>query len=197
MSKRNIKELNLLEYKFLGKGNNGTVYLMPGNKVIKICNVIGSCIGEAQILEAVNGNKYFPVIYEYGGNYIVRDYVEGQCLKNYIKENGLSKEISIKIIELLKEFSRLKFKKQDVRCKDIYIKKDGNLMIIDPKGFLTKKRRYPRHLCKGLDTLGCLDKFLEVLRNYDMGLYSKWIENLLEDREEREYLQTHFNNKEL
>lgn len=190
MRNRDIEELNLLEYKFLGKGNNGAVYLMPGNKAIKICNVVDSCAGEAEILEYVNGNKYFPKIYEYGGNYIVRDFVDGVCFRDYIKRNGLSEELAEKLIELLKEFKKLKFKKQDVRCKDIYILKDGNLMIIDPKGFLNKKRNYPRHLCKGLDTFGCLEVFLEVLKKRERGLYVRWIDSLLEDREERakEYL---------
>lgn len=36
-------DINLLDCKFLGKGHNGIVYLLPEGKVIKICYDTESC----------------------------------------------------------------------------------------------------------------------------------------------------------
>lgn len=163
-----ITTLNLL-----GKGHNGQVYILDKDKVIKISNRLNSFIGEYNILDKVRGNKYFPQIYEIGLDYMIRDYVEGENLYNYIKKNGLNRELSHKIILILKEFKLLKFKKIDVRCKDIYIDSFGNLKIIDPKKFYTKERSYPKHLIKGLKKLNVLDEFLQVLKIEDEVLYNK------------------------
>ena len=174
MGYTNYGNINLFECKFLGKGHNGIVYLLPDNKVIKVCYVMKDFHGEAYILKKVNGNRYFPRIYEVGGNYMIRDYVDGITLKAYIKRNGLSKKLALDIIDMLKEFQRLNFKKIDVRCKDVYVQPDGNLMIIDPQKFYSKERDFPRHLSKGLYKLGVLDDFLCILKYDNPKLYKKW-----------------------
>lgn len=166
--------INLLECKYLGKGNNGIVYLLPGKKVIKICYAVDSCRKEYQILHKIKRSNYFPRVYGMLGNYMIRDYVEGEILNKYIKRNGLSKELSLKIIALLDEFKNLKFSKNDIRCKDIMVKPDGNLMVIDPKKFYSKKRDYPRHLCKGLYKLKVLDVFLNTLKEQKPKQYNRW-----------------------
>lgn len=185
----NYSDINLLEHKSLGRGHNGMVILLPENRVIKICFNEKSFRGEAYILKKVKGNKYFPNIYEIGGNYMIRDYVDGECMKDYIKQNGLSKELAIKIIIMLKEFEKLKFKKIDIRCKDIFIQPDGSLKIIDPKKCYSKKRNFPRHLSKGLDKLGMLDFFLEVLKEKDRKLYKKWACKIYEYQNERKTME--------
>jgi len=57
--------------KLVGTGHNGQVYLLPNGKLIKLSSRINSFIDEYSILEKVNGNKYFPQIYEIGFGYIV------------------------------------------------------------------------------------------------------------------------------
>jgi predicted Ser/Thr protein kinase len=172
-------DINLFNCKLLGKGHNGAVYLLPDNKVIKVCFVMKDFLCEASILKKVNGNKYFPRLYEIGGNYMIRDYVDGTQLKSYIKKNGLSKELILDIIEMLKEFEKLKFTKIDVRCKDIFINSHNKPMIIDPQKFYTKERNFPRHLSKGLYKLGVLDIFLEVLKVEEHSLYKKWAHKII------------------
>lgn len=172
-------DINLFNCRFLGKGHNGAVYLLPDNKVIKVCFVMKDFHSEASILKKVNGNKYFPRLYEVGGNYMIRDYVDGIPLKNYIKKNGLDKELILDIIEMLKEFEKLRFTKIDVRCKDIFINTYNKPMIIDPQKFYTKERNFPRHLSKGLYKLGVLDIFLEVLKEEEHSLYKKWAHKII------------------
>ena len=57
---------NLNDCTLLGKGHNGEVYLLPNGNLIKIFLVTKDFVGEYSILERVNGNKYFPEIYEIG-----------------------------------------------------------------------------------------------------------------------------------
>jgi len=167
-------DVNLLDCKLLGKGNNGIVYLLPDGKVIKICFDIKSCIKEYFILNKINNNKYFPRVYGMCGNYMIRDYVEGVILKDYIKDHGLDKNLAIKILDLLEEFKKLQFLKEDIRCKDILIQLDGSLMVIDPKKFYSKKRDFPRHLSKGLYKLGVLGYFMSVAKDERPILYNQW-----------------------
>lgn len=167
-------DVNLLQCMILGKGHNGIVYLLPDGKVIKVCFTEESCRGEYYILKKVNGNKYFPKVYGINGNYMIRDYVGGKSLKDYIKEYGFNKNIALKVILLLEEFDKLKFTKTDIRCKDIFVQPDGTLKVIDPKKCFSKKRDFPRHLSKGFEKLGVLDDFMEVVKEKKPKLYDRW-----------------------
>ncbi|WP_027626446.1 protein kinase [Clostridium lundense] len=159
---------------FLGCGHNGIVYLIPGKKVIKIFRERKVCEKEYNILKRTSKSKYFPKVYCHGTYYIVRDCVEGERLDKYIKNNGLNREISCNIIKLIKEFKKLNFSKLDIRCKDLYVKNDLSLMVIDPKNNYSRECTYPRHLMKGLNNLGVLDEFLEVVKTENNELYNEW-----------------------
>jgi predicted Ser/Thr protein kinase len=174
----NYSNIDLFQCKLLGKGHNGIVYRLPDGRVIKICFVMKDFYGEAHILKRVGGSKYFPRLYEVGGNYMIRDYVDGMPLNKYIKKNGLSRKLVKAILDLLKEFERLKFLKLDIRCKDVFVEPDGRLMVIDPQKFYTKKRNFPQHLSKGLFKLGVLDDFLIILKQEDPKLYRKWVHKI-------------------
>lgn len=179
-------DINLLECKFLGKGHNGIVYMLPDGKLIKICFDTKSCQKEYYILSKVNNSKYFPKIYGMCGNYMIRDYVDGITLKDYIKKYGLSRELVIEIIKLFEEFKKLNFSKEDIRCKDIMVQPKGAIMVIDPKKFYSKKRDFPRHLTKGLYKLGVLQFFMDVVKVENPKLYKQWnkkIEKYLKERE--------------
>lgn len=164
----------LEECKFLGKGNNGEVYLLPDGKVIKICYDNKSFTREYNILERVNGNKYFPRIFEIGYNYMIRECVTGESLYEHIKNYGMYTRLGQNIIELLKEFKKINFKKIDLRCRDIFVQEDGSLKVIDPKKFYSKSRNYPRHLCKGLYYLAALEPFLAILKLEEPELFINW-----------------------
>lgn len=166
--------INLLDCKFIGKGHNGLVYLLPDGKVIKICYDAKSCEREYKILEKIGKNKYFPRVYGMIGNYMIRDYIDGIPLDKYIKKYGLNRKLAENIISLLIEFKKLKFSKEDIRCKDIIVKSNGSVMIIDPKKCYTKIRDFPRHLAKGFYKLEVLDIFISVLKKKNPKLYNLW-----------------------
>lgn len=194
MSKKDKNHRNLCntgDFRFLGKGHNGEVYLLPDGKVIKISYNIKNFIGECSILEKVNGNKYFPRVYETGLNYMIRDYVKGEPLFSYLNKNGMNKFLAEEIIDMLKEFKKLKFNKIDIRCKDIFVKEDGSLMVIDPKESYLIDRSFPKHLSKGFYKLGVLDDFLDILKSYDSKLYKEWNESI------NKYISTLKNSKDI
>ncbi|AOZ77377.1 protein kinase [Clostridium pasteurianum] len=171
---------NLLQCMVLGRGHNGVVYLLPDGKVIKVCFSEESCRGEYYILNKVNGNKYFPKVYGMNGNYMIRDYVGGICLRDYVKEYGFDRELALKVVSLLEEFDKLKFTKRDIRCKDIFVQPDGTLKVIDPKKCYSKERDFPRHLSKGFEKLGILDYFMEVVKEKRPKLYRRWFRKIRE-----------------
>lgn len=162
------------EANYLGQGHNGVVYELPNKKAIKIFLRKKVCNDEGGILTKTNGSKYFPRLYKKGSLYIIRDLVEGKRLDKYIKQNGLSDRLVKNIYELLLEFKRLKFKKLDVRCKDIYVSNNEKLMIIDPKKAYTRKIDYPRHLIKGLNKIGVLDEFFMGIKKIDSKQATSW-----------------------
>ncbi|WP_125152917.1 protein kinase [Clostridium rectalis] len=172
LDKRCEKMLKTAEV--LGSGHNGIVYSLPNKKVIKIFKEKQVCDKEYSILKKTGKSKYFPKTYEQGDYYIVRDYVGGERLDHYIKRRGFRKEIGVSIIKLMKEFKRLKFKKIDIRCKDLYIDSNFKIMVIDPKNNYSKNVIYPRHLMKGLNNLGVLNEFLEVVYEEYNEVYELW-----------------------
>lgn len=159
---------------FLGQGNNGVVYKLPENKVIKIFVEEKVCSDESYTLSRTNGSKYFPRIYKIGKLYIVREMVEGIQLDKYIKKNGLNLELTKNIYKLIKEFKRLDFSKIDTRCKDVYVKDDCTIMLIDPKKCYKRKVNFPRHLMKCFLKLEVLDDFIKYMEKIDKKKAKEW-----------------------
>jgi len=159
---------------FLGSGHNGIVYLLPNQRVIKIFKDKRVCEKEYSILMKTRKSKYFPKVYEHGAYYIVRDFASGERLDKYIKKHGINKKISHNIIKLIEEFKKLNFNKLDIRCKDLYLKEDLSITVIDPKNNYSKKVVYPRHLMKGLEKLGVVEDFLSVVHDERPEIYELW-----------------------
>ena len=175
MGKKHYKyPCDLNDCQFLGRGNNGEVYLLPDGNVIKICFKKKHFKDEYQILQRVNGNHHFPRIFAVGKDYMVRECVHGEILSKYLKKHGMNRELAHNLIEMLKEFQTLQFAKIDLRCKDVFVQPDGSLKMIDPKHFYSKKRDFPRHLAKGLYKLKSLDVFLAILHQEEPELFQKW-----------------------
>lgn len=174
---------------YLGQGNNGIVYELPHNKAVKIFLSKKVCNDEGSILSRTNGSKYFPKLYTKGAYYIVRDKVEGERMDKYIKSYGLNRELVENIYKLLLEFKKLKFKKLDIRCKDILVSKDEKLMIIDPKKAYERKVDYPRHLMKGLKRLGVLNEFMNEIKRINRKKAKEWEKKFSEYCEAENYLK--------
>ena len=163
------------EAEFLGQGNNGIVYKVPENKVIKLFYEEKVWYDEAYILTRTKRSAFFPKLYEKGRFYIVREMVEGIQLDKYIKKNGLNFELTKNIYEMLEEFKRLKYKKIDSRCKDIYVSNDLKIKLIDPKKYYRRNIEFPRHLMKGFLKLEVLNDFYIYMKQINEEKTREWI----------------------
>lgn len=167
-------EILMRDGKKIGEGHNGIVFLLPENQVIKIFKSKSVLRDESSILHRTKKSRYYPKIYEVGDYYIIREYIEGERLDKYLKTNDFTRDIAAKLYDLTLEFDRLHFKRKDLRCKDIFIDKDMNIRIIDPKNNYDKHVSYPRHLMKGLDKVGALNDFLAYVKEKDRKKYCIW-----------------------
>ncbi|WP_040194344.1 protein kinase [Clostridium culturomicium] len=160
--------------KFLGKGNNGVVYRIDEQKIIKVFNEEKVCRTELSILKASSKCAAFPQVYGYGDFYIIRDFVEGIRLDKYLNKNPINREIVQSIVDLIMDFKKLHYKKLDIRCKDLYVQEDFTLRVIDPKNNYSKTVNYPRHLMKGIFKRNQIGFFFFYLQQIDKELYEKW-----------------------
>ncbi|MCB2293256.1 protein kinase [Clostridium algoriphilum] len=170
----NCFNIDLSTCKYLGQGRNGKVYLLPDGNALKIFFKEANCKHEYEILKSVEGNKHFPNVYEYNSNCMIRDYVGGVLIENYIMQYGLSANLSKNLIELIKDFKNLGFTRLDIRCEHIFVQEDVSIMIIDPRRTYDKIIPYPNSILKSLYKLGVLDDFFNTLQNTDIQLYKDW-----------------------
>lgn len=166
--------IDVSKFKYLGSGHSGSVYLMPNGRCIKICHKNKSCKNEYEIYKKVEGSCHFPKAYKVESNYLIRDYVGGTNIVEYVKKNGMPKTLALSLIDLIEDFKRLNFARLDMRLAHIFVQKDKSVMVIDPRCTFTRKVSSPYHLLKGLKKLGVLKDFLNVVKTEKPDLYRKW-----------------------
>jgi predicted Ser/Thr protein kinase len=178
----NCFNIDLGTCKFLGQGRNGKVYLLPNGKALKIFFKEKNCEHEYEILKSVEGNKHFPKVYEYDGNCMIREYVSGILIKDYIEEHGIITNLAKNLIELIEDFRNLHFTRLDIRCEHIFIEQDMSIKIIDPRQTYTKVVPYPHSILGTLNKLGVLDDFFNILKDINGELYKDWFTRYIYDK---------------
>lgn len=168
--------LDIKKCKFLGKGKEGSVYLTPEGYALKVFHNKKKAEDETDILEKVSGSRFFPTVLFIANNMVLRDYVEGNNLYEYINKNGLSYNLSVEIVELIEEFKHFNFKRLDIRNAHIFVNKNEKIQIIDPRKVFEKNIPYPKEIIKILVNLNVFDKFLEYLLDYNQKLIKYWID---------------------
>jgi predicted Ser/Thr protein kinase len=168
--------LDVKECRFLGKGKEGAVYLTPEGYALKIFYNKKKAEDEADLLEKVNGSRFFPKVLFIANNMVLRNYVEGDNLSEYIKNKGLSYNLSTEIINLIEEFKHLKFTRLDIRDAHIFVNKNERIQVIDPRKVFIKKTPYPKEIIKILVKLNVFDEFLKHLLDYEPKLIRYWVE---------------------
>ena len=170
----NLIELN--DCVLLGSGAEGTVYLTPEKFALKCFNTIKAAKKEVAILDNVKNSRFFPNVIIRISNIVIREYVEGDNLFQYLKTHGLSYNLTIELIELIEDLKRLKFKRINIRNAHIFIDKNEKLMIINPRKPYTKVTPYPKDIIKILVKLNLFDTFLKNLLLYKPELLDYWID---------------------
>ena len=77
-------------------------------------------------------------------NYIIREFIDGQNIKSYIKENGFNENLAMELTELIKIFMRLNFTRIDIRMSEVFVTKDHKIRIVDTTRYLDKHASYPQ-----------------------------------------------------
>lgn len=168
--------LDIKQCKLLGAGDEGSVYLTPEGFALKIFSNKKNAKDETEILEKANDSRFFPNVIFLADNMMLREYVSGENLYEFIAHNRLSYNLSIEIIDLIEDFKRLKFKRINIRNAHIFVNENEKIQIIDPRKTYIKETPYPKDIISILVKLNSFDDFLKNLINYKPALLKYWID---------------------
>ena len=165
-----IKNLELI-----GKGTQGKVYRIDSQKCIKVFKSKRDCSNEVKTLLMSQGDAHFPILYEFGANYIIREYVNGVELNEYLLKEKLTPQLLNQLIELYEAIVSVGYSRKDTAIFHILIIPSGELKLIDTANAMKKKSTIPNLLISGLEDIGCKEDFFYLLKSNNPDLYVKWI----------------------
>jgi tRNA A-37 threonylcarbamoyl transferase component Bud32 len=164
-------------FPFIGKGNQGNVYKISSNQCVKVYKRPEDTLTESEALKALQGADIVPKLYEVGPNYIVMEYLKGPTVKEFLLSEGvITKDLTGKILLLLKEMQRLNIPRVDARLKNMILTTTGELKVIDHVNSFKKSYTTPVLLMNGLRKQGLLLPFLEHVKELDPEAYEQWKE---------------------
>ncbi|WP_102349256.1 RIO1 family regulatory kinase/ATPase domain-containing protein [Bacillus sp. Marseille-P3661] len=176
-AEKNVEKIEELfaSYPFLGKGNQGFVYKISPDKCVKVYKRPEDTLTESAALKALQGATIIPKLYEVGANYIIMEYIEGRQVKQYLLSEGvITKDLTEKILLVLKEMKRLKIPRVDVRLKNMILTTSNEIKVIDHVNSFKKSNTIPVLLMNGLRKQGLLPSFLEHVKELDPESYEQW-----------------------
>ena len=166
--------LEVKDFKLLGSGAEGSVYLTPEGYALKVFKNIKNAKDEEEILNKTIDSPFFPKVIVRFSNVLIREYVGGVNLMEYISKHGLPKELSKEIIDLIEDLKRLKFKRLNFRNAHIFVNSKGKIKVIDPRKPYVKVTPYPKDIIKILVKYHVFDKFLKDVLDYNPTLLPYW-----------------------
>ncbi len=170
-----LNGINLKYLKLIGRGTQGKVYLLDSQKCIKVFKNKKDCNNEAKTLLMGQGDSHFPKLYEFGINFIIREYVNGIELNKYLIKESLTSEISAKLIGLYDSIVKVGYLRKDTAIFHILITPSCELKLIDTAKAMKKKTNIPSLLISGLEDIGYKEDFFYFLKNNRPDLYNQWI----------------------
>ena len=147
-------DLNIKELQFLGSGTQGKVYKIDSYKCIKVFKRKQVCNDEIETLAMAQIDSHFPRLYEFGENYIIREYIDGIELDKYLSSHLLTQGIITKIIELYEAMNFVGYRRLDAAPFHIFLTPSDEIKIIDTARAMKKKSIYPSLIVKRLAELG-------------------------------------------
>jgi RIO-like serine/threonine protein kinase len=169
-----LEQIDLKQLSLIGTGVHGKVYRLDKNRCIKICKKTKDMQKEHHVLKYVEGYSQFPKVYECEGRYMIREYVDGTNIIDYIKQNGFNNSLARELTELIKLFIKLKFTRIDIKMNELFITKDHKIKIIDTTRYLDKKASYPYKMLKVLKELGYYKQYMNFLKENYTNFYKGW-----------------------
>lgn len=167
---KEIFAIQVKELVFLGKGVEGKVFLTPNGNALKAYSKTSLCRREYKILKNMEGNKYFPKVLMCKGRFMLREYVKGTPIKEYIQKNGLSKKLALNLIEFAEKFEKLEIRLDGIG-RHVFIQEDESIKVVDPR----RKRTYMyKSLLITLKRIEVLKDFMKILEEERPDLKLKW-----------------------
>ncbi|HYH02578.1 MAG TPA: hypothetical protein VEC37_05720 [Bacillota bacterium] len=158
----------------VGEGSQGKVYLIDPFRCIKIYKRKEFLALELEVLQKAHNEPQFPNVYEWGDEYMIREYFPGTDLKKYLRKNGLAVEMSRQIVELFQAFERVGFNRLDTRMAHMIVTPEGQLKAIDPANAMRKQGSYPKKFLSQLSDLKLKKTFFKHLQIINPEYYKKW-----------------------
>lgn len=168
------KGINEKDLEFVGEGTQGKIYRIDQFRCLKIYTKPKFFPWELANLQRAKHNPVFPKVYQYGKNYMIREYIEGISLLKYLRKNPLTMSISHQLVGMVKTFKKLRFNRLDSRLNNIIITPKGRLKAIDPANAMRIKMPYPKNMLSQLEKLRLKNRFLRHVKEIDKKLYRDW-----------------------
>ncbi|MFD1415132.1 protein kinase family protein [Oceanobacillus jeddahense] len=142
---RRMKVLNHhRDLELYGMGRSAAVFKLKNeNRVIKIfySPFEETAKEEKQNYEKLNGNDYYPVIYEAGKNYLVMDFIEGKTFFECLAEGiPLEPYYMEEVDRGLQYAEKAGLNPSDIHLHNLILTKKGNVHIIDVARFSQEKK---------------------------------------------------------
>jgi len=127
-----------------GAGRSAAIFKINNeNKVIKIFypSFEKTAIEEKRNYEKLNGNSYFPTIYEAGNNYLVMDFIEGKTFFECLAEGIPLTPHHIKQVDNgLQAAREAGLNPSDIHLHNLILTKEGTVRLIDTARFSQEKK---------------------------------------------------------
>ena len=170
--------LNINELQFLGAGTQGKVYKIDSQRCIKLFKRKHVCNDEIETLVMAQKDSHFPRLYEFGEDYIIREYIDGVELDKYLSSHPLTENISNKIIELYEAMNLVGYSRLDAAPFHIFLTPLDEIKLIDTARAMKKKTIYPSLIIRGLQELGYKKQFLYFVKTNRPDYYGLWSQYL-------------------
>ena len=173
-----MEGVRIQQLEFIGAGKHGEVYKIDEQRCVKIYKRRQYLRKELAALKRGAGAPFFPRVYDWGRDYIIREYAPGTPLNRYLRVNEFTPELAQQLVEMIETMHRLRFRRADTRLSHIIVDPKGKLWLIDPVNTMKKSPPFPRKLLKGLMRRGVDGEFLEYVKRHHPETYSRWERHL-------------------
>ncbi|WP_258000396.1 hypothetical protein [Bacillus sp. Marseille-P3661] len=192
MINADVEVVNKSPLKMIGKGRQGAVFQYSDDICVKVFGNVEDCEREYYALSLGQHTNLLPKVYAKGSLYIAMEIIKGVDIREYLQSQPLTKELSIKLIEMLITFKEIGYERIDHHKRQIYLQRDGTLKVIDVARTVWRDRVYP-YPRKLLNSLGEEYKqlFLSHVQELAPELYSEWLHYIKMEDLSRQILQEH------
>lgn len=166
---------NNTSLKMIGKGVHGAVFQVNEDVCIKVYGEEDVCARELYALSLGQHTTLFPKVFCSGPKYIAMEMVYGIDLREYLQSQPLTKNLSVKLIDLLTTYKQIGLERIDHHKRHIFVQDDGNLKVLDVGTTVWRNRVYP-YPRKLLNSLGdqYREMFLEHVKEMAPALHEEW-----------------------